>query len=101
MHADQIANLARRHDNVVPASWLTGDTAYQQAAVIAAVAFHDIKDAADPELPACDLAFREECIGIVESIMAGNEPDSRPFSQAAARRHAEVTTKPSKELVTS
>lgn len=100
MHADQLQNLAKRYDGVVPASWLTGDTAYQKAAVIAAVAWHDIKADTDPELPNADLAHREHCIGIVESLMAGNAPDDTPFAQAAARRWAEVTTEPTKELTT-
>lgn len=98
-HADQIASLARHHDGVVPPTWLTGDTDYQKAAVIAAVAHHDIKDASDPELPNCDLSYREHCIGIVESLMRGNMPDDTNFAQAAARRWAEVNQQPTKELI--
>ena len=89
-HADQVQAVAHRFDGQLPPQWLTGGTEYQKATVIAAVAWHDVKAADDPELPACDLSFREECIGIVESLMRGNEPDDRPFSLAAARRWAEV-----------
>ena len=95
MHADQLTNLARHHEGVVPPSWLTGDTDYQKAAVIAAIAWHDVKDPPDPDLPACDITFRENCIGIVESIMRGNMADELPFAQAAARRWAEVSSQPS------
>lgn len=91
MHADQIANATHRHDGQLPPTWLTGDTDYQKAAVIAAVSWHDIKDPSDPELTACDLTFRENCIGVVESIMRGNEPDQLPFAQAAFRRWKEAT----------
>lgn len=93
-HADQLTDLALRRDGVTPPSWLTGDTEYQKAAVIAAMAWHSIKPAEDPELTAADLAFREECIGIVESLMRGNEPDDRPFSQAAFRVWKEVSGPP-------
>jgi hypothetical protein len=98
VHTDQVANITRHHDGQVPPTWLTGDTDYQKAAVIAAVAWRDIRAPEDPDLPRCDLSFREECIGIVESLMRGNEPDARAFSQAAARRWAEVSTAPTKEL---
>lgn len=94
MHTDQLVNMTQRHDGVVPSTWLTGDTDYQKAAVIAAVAWHDIKDPADPELTAADLTFRENCIGVVESLMRDNEPDDSPFAQAAARRWAEVKDQP-------
>lgn len=98
MHADQIINVARRHDGVVPATWLTGDTDYQKATVIAAVAWHEVKAQEDPELVNADLTFRENCIGIVESIMRGNTPDDTPFAQAAARRWAEVNQPNTKEI---
>jgi hypothetical protein len=99
-HVDQLTDIRTRRDGAMPPSWLTGDTEYQKAAVIAAVAFNDIKAPDDPGLVHCDLSFREECIGIVESLMRGNEPDDRPFSQAAARRWAEVSAQPptSKEI---
>lgn len=97
-HADQIANIARRHDGVMPATWFTGDTDYQKATVLATVAWHDIKAADDPELTDCDLTHRENCIGIAESIMRGNQPDDLPFSQAVARRWAEVNQPPTKEM---
>lgn len=90
MHADQMQNIAKRHDGQLPPTWLTGDTDYQKAAVIAAVAWHDIKDPADPELPKCDITFRENCIGVVESLMRGNTADETPFAQAAARRWTEA-----------
>lgn len=93
-HTDQLADIAHRRDGQVPPSWLTGDTDYQKAAVIAAMAWHTIKAAEDPELPHADLSFREECIGVVESIMRGNEPDDRPFSQAAFRVWKEVSGPP-------
>lgn len=83
MHADQLANVRRNYDGIVPPTWLAGDTPYQKAAVIAAVAHHETKAPDDPELVACDLTFREQCIGIVESIMRGNEPDDREFSRHA------------------
>lgn len=98
MHADQLANLARRHDGVIPPSWLSGDTHYQKAAVIAAVAWHDIKSPSDPELPACDLTHRENCIGVVESLLRGSLPDDSPFARAAARRLAELNQPPTEEL---
>ena len=91
-HIDQLLNIAKRHDGEMPASWLTGDTEYQKAAVIAAVAWHDIKDPSDPELPYCDLTHRENCIAVVESIMRGNEPDKLPFAQAAFRLWKEATS---------
>ena len=100
MHIDQQLNLQHRHDGALPATWLTGDTDYQKATVIAAVAWHDVKGGTDPELTACDLTHRENCIGVVESLMRGNEPDSTPFAQAAARRWAEVNTQPTKEIAT-
>lgn len=97
-HADQIIAVTQRFDGHIPPQWLTGGTDYQKAAVIAAVAHHDTKAPDDPELPHCDLSYREECIGIVESLMRGNMPDDRPFSQAAARRWREVSTQPTKEI---
>lgn len=102
-HADQTANIAKLHDGVVPASWLTGDTDYQKAAVIAALAWHTVKEPSDPELPACDLTHRESCIGIAESLMRGNEPDHTPFAQAAFRIWKEVTDPPptDKEIATN
>lgn len=99
-HIDQILNAQQRHDGVLPASWLTGDTEYQKAAVIAAVAWNDIKAPTDPDLVHADLTFRENCIGVVESIMRGNEPDSTPFAQAAARRWSEINQPPTKEIAT-
>lgn len=93
-HIDQTLNVAQRHDGVVPPTWLTGDTEYQKATVIAAVAWHTIKDPSDPELTNCDLTHRENCIGVVESIMRGNEPDHTPFAQAAARLWKEATSQP-------
>jgi|SRR5687768_18428534 len=98
MHADQLNHLARRHDGLIPPSWLTGDTEYQKAKVIAAVAWHDCKDAADPEFLSCDLSHQERCIGIVESLMRDNMPDDTPFAQAAARRWAEVNQPSTEEL---
>jgi hypothetical protein len=97
-HADQLSHLAKRHDGVIPPSWLTGDTEYQKAKVIAAVAYHDMKDPADPPFLQCDLTFQENCIGIVESLMRGNMPDDSPFAQAAARRWAEVNQPSTEEL---
>ena len=94
-HIDQILNTQQRHDGQLPPTWLTGDTDYQKAAVIAAIAWHDIKAPEDPDLPACDLTFRENCIGIVESLMRGNEPDDLPFAQAAYRRYREAMGQPS------
>jgi hypothetical protein len=97
-HIDQLQNIAKRHDNVVPASWLSGDTNYQKAKVIAAVAWHDIKDPADPPFLSCDLTFQENCIGIVESLMRGNMPDDSPFAQQAERRWKEVNTPNTEEI---
>ena len=97
-HVDQLLNIAKRHDGVVPASWLTGGTDFQKAKVIAAVAHHDIKDAADPEFLSCDITYQEQCIGIVESIIRGNEPDHTLFSQAAHRRWLEVNQPLTEEL---
>lgn len=93
-HVDLLQNIQKRHDGTMPATWLSGDTDYQKAAVIAAIAWHDIKDEADPELVACDLAHRENCIGVVESLIRGNSPDDTPFAQAAARRWKEVSAEP-------
>jgi hypothetical protein len=90
-HIDAIQNIAKRHDGQIPPTWLSGDTEYQKAKVIAAVAHHDCKDAADPEFLVCDLAYQEKCIGIVESLMRGNMADDSVFAQAAARRWAEVS----------
>lgn len=101
MHIDQLLNLRERHDGQLPPTWLTGDTDYQKAAVIAAVAWHAVKPAEDPELTAADLTFRENCIGVVESLMHGNEPDETPFAQAAYRLWKEAMGQPStkEELV--
>ena len=93
-HADQLSAMARRYDGLIPPTWLSGDTEYQKAAVIAAMAHHTVKAPTDPELTDADLSFREECIGIVESLMRGNEPDSRPFAQAAFRMWKEVSGPP-------
>lgn len=90
-HTDQLTDIRTRRDGLTPPSWLTGDTDYQKAAVIAAMAWHEIKPAEDPELPQCDITFRENCIGVVESIMRGNEPDASPFAQMAARVWKEVS----------
>ncbi len=84
MHGTQLLNIALRHDGEVPKGWLTGDTAYQKAAVLAAVAWHEVKDPTDPELVDCDLTHRENLIGIAESIIRGNMPDESPFAQRAA-----------------
>lgn len=85
MHADQATHVKRRNDGEVPKSWLTGDTPYQKAAVIAAVAWSAVKPPEDPELIACDLSFRENCIGIVEGIMRDGAPDANnPFALKAA-----------------
>lgn len=101
MHADQLIAITQRFDGQLPPQWLTGDTDYQKAAVIAAVSWHDAKANTDPELPNCDLTFREQCIGVVESLMRGNQPDDSPFAQAAARRWQEVTQQPTKEIATN
>lgn len=93
-HADQLNAMARRYDGLIPPTWLKGDTEYQHAAVIAAMAWHTIKPLEDPELPQCDLTFRETCIGVVESLMRGNEPDATPFAQTAARVWKEVSGPP-------
>jgi hypothetical protein len=89
-HTDQQLDIKNRRDGLTPPSWLTGDTDYQKAAVIAAMAWHEIKAADDPELTAADLTFRENCIGVVESLIRGNEPDSTPFAQVAERIWKEV-----------
>lgn len=100
MHADEAKYVAVRQDGVMPASWVTGPPDYQKAAVIAAVAWHDIKELSDPELPKCDLTFRTNCIGIVESLMRGNDPDYTSFAQAAYKRWLEVRdTEPPKEAL--
>lgn len=91
MHTDHVQNVAKRHDGQLPASWLTGGTDYQKATVIAAVAHHDIKDPSDPDFMHADLTYRENCVGIVESLMRGNMPDSGKFSQAAYKRWLEVS----------
>lgn len=80
MHADSLAKVKKQHDGEIPKSWLTGDTAYQKAAVLAAVAWHEVKDTDLPELTDADITFREQCIGIAESIMRDNLPDSTPFA---------------------
>jgi hypothetical protein len=100
MHADELKHIAARHYGDGPSSWYTGPDDYKKAAVIAAVAWSDIKDPADPELPKCDLTHRTNCIGIVESLMRGNDPDSTPFAQAAYKRWLEVRdTTPPKEAI--
>jgi hypothetical protein len=99
MHTDHMLNVTRRHDGEVPRSWKAGDTNYQKAKVIAAVAWHDCKDASDPEFLATDLTFQENCIGVVESLMRGNMADDSKFAQAAARRWAEVNQPSSQEIV--
>lgn len=89
-HADITAHVKRRHDGIIPDTWLGGPPEFQKAKVIAAVAWHDIKDAADPELVACDLTHQQNCIGVVESIMRGNQPDQTEFAQRAYQRWLEV-----------
>lgn len=85
MHADQQIHVKQRNDGEVPRSWLTGDTPYQKAAVIAAVAWSSVKPTEDPEFVQADLTFRENCIAIVESIMRDSEPDANnPFALKAA-----------------
>lgn len=80
MHTDQLLITNRLHGGEIPRSWSTGDTPFQKAAVIAAVAWHDIKDPELPELTSCDPTFRQQCIGIVESLMRGNAPDDSLFA---------------------
>lgn len=97
-HSDQLIYLTKVHEGIIPQSWLSGDTEYQKAKVIAAVSWHDMKDPSDPPFLACDLSHQEKCIGIVESLMRGNMADSSPFAQAAARRWAEVNQPSTEEL---
>jgi hypothetical protein len=103
MHADEAKNIAARHDGVMPASWLTGPPDYQKAAVIAAWAWMQVKGADDPQLPKCDITHRTNCIGVVEGIMRGSEPDETPFAQAAYKIWLEVrdndTITPPKEAL--
>lgn len=98
-HMDQLQNIAKRYDGQIPASWLSGDTDYQKAKVIAAVAHHDIKAMEDPDFLHCDLSYQENCIGVVESLMRGNMADDTLFSQAAARRWAEVNEPTTREEI--
>lgn len=80
MHAEQTQTVKRLHEGEVPRSWFVGDTLYQKAAVLAAVAWSAIKDPADPELVNADFSFREQCIGVAESILNGAPPDDAPFA---------------------
>lgn len=91
-HVDALLHIKIRHDGEFPASWLTGDLDFQKAKVIAAVAWQQVKDEADPDLLHSDLAHQERCIGVVESLMRGNDPDPTPFAQAAFRLWKEVET---------
>jgi hypothetical protein len=81
MHADTQLHARQRHDGEIPASWLKGDTPFQKAAVLAAVAWAEVKPPEDPQFIHTDLTFREQCIGIAESIMRGNDPDDTPFAR--------------------
>lgn len=99
MHSDQLQHVKKRHDGILPSSWTSSPNVnYQKAKVIAAVAWHEVKDALDPELVNADLTFQENCIGIVESIMAGNEPDNTPFALKARALWQEATTQPTEEI---
>lgn len=80
MHADQRLLVKKKFEGETPRSWFVGDTLYQKAAVLAAVAWSAIKDPADPELVNADFSFREQCIGVAESIINGAPPDSTPFA---------------------
>jgi hypothetical protein len=68
----------------VPTQWNTGDTYYQKAKFIAAVAWAAVKDAEDPELTACDMTHQQNLIAEAESQMAGNQPGGSPFSHKVA-----------------
>lgn len=101
MHAEAAQITRKLHDGETPASWLRGDTPYQKAAVIAAMAHHVIKHPDDPEFVRCDLTYRENCIAVVESIMAGNDPDPLPFATQVAVIWKDITSQPpnpSKEI---
>lgn len=99
MHADQILYLKRHHDGQIPNSWLTGDTDYRKAAVLAAVAWFEVKSSDEPQLKDCDISFREQCIGIAESIIQGSKPDDTLFAQHAAALWA-TTLIPTEEALT-
>jgi hypothetical protein len=101
MHTDSLSIAKRMHAGEVPRSWLTGDTHYQKAAVIAAVAWSEVKPADDPQFVDADQTFRENCIAVVETVMRGGEPDNTPFAHKAAelwKQTAEYTDRhPNKE----
>lgn len=82
-HAEQQHILKHTYENEVPKSWVSGGTDYQKASVLAAVSWHDVKPQEDPELKDCDLAFRQQCVGIAESIIKGNTPDNTLFALRA------------------
>lgn len=102
MHSTSTQTVRRLHDGETPKSWLTGDTQYQKAAVLAAVAWAAVKDADLPDFIHCDQTFRETCIAVCESIMHDNEPDLSPFALKVAElwkqtadytdRHPNTTT---------
>lgn len=98
-HGDQLQLLKQRHDGEQPPSWFTGDIDFRKASVLAAVAWHNIKDDADPDLRRCDRSHVETCIAVTESIIAGNAPDNTPFANEVARLWAEVTTSPKGETI--
>jgi hypothetical protein len=81
MHTTSKMYLERLHEGTAPPSWGTGDTFFQKAKFIAATAWESIRGT-DPPLADCDLSHQETCIGIAESIMSGNKPDSTPYAQA-------------------
>lgn len=84
MNTDQILLTKMRHDGEMPASWAKGDENFQRAKVIAAIAWAEVKEDADPLLQHCDLTHQENCTAIAESIIAGNMPDDTAFAHKVA-----------------
>lgn len=75
MHTTNKLYIDNISKGATPIAWDSGDTFYQKAVFIATTAWSMVKDAADPQLPLCDLTHRENLIGETESIMSGNAPN--------------------------
>ena len=94
LHTDSLSYAQRINDGKIPAGWSEAvDEKVAQANVIAAIAWSAVKDAADPQFPACSFAHREKLIAEVEAILKSGAPQpdaASPFTDAACALIAEI-----------